>query len=663
MAGYAGRTDQAMETLLFGGLNEKATIVNLKDAEAVQCDNWDPWNDGSLRRRFGYASLSPAVVNSSLSGSSSLGTGPVALWRFTGVAGNEIFTTADRSTGYWVTSNPTATATNGGSGYDMNTWCSLNQVGPWSGSGAPIATDMNGDLFIAQYPYEPVVIRSQYLTSSSTTAGIDTLKNYSKITTPTGLSLIASVAGTTQYQYQVTAVTGRGETTGSVIASTLFGPAALSATANIQLNWSSVTGAQYYRVYRYVAALNAFMLIGQTTSTLTTFTDTGLTASTTTAVPSSNTAYNTPADWETNGYPQGFAVLGRGRNQRLLAWRNNNVWVSSLNNGFDWFALDTFTFQINGGSDNTIRAATTLFDFTVFFSATNAFFYQGSSSTDLALNKIAGVGCVSPNSFVQVADDVFLWSQFGPTTLTRIQAGADIRTDRMSVKVQTSTYNSNRPYWYKIWAWHDIRNQRVFWAYPGTNASTFNDYVLMFNYDIRQQDGSIGAWSRYTNWRVVAAQNSYATTNSANIFNVYAVAGEPSGTSWTFTQLHTGNTDNGRAIGATYLSGYYNRQTFLKGRMPWIDVLTKADDGYTPYSFNVTVNGEMGRANLTQTYALTNTTTAGDVNPWVGTFGNQHRVYTKGDNRMFQIGFSVADSPAPPQIIGWRTDIRVKGAR
>lgn len=669
MAGYAGRTDQAMETLLFGGLNEKATIVNLKDAEAVQCENWDPWNDGSLRRRAGYTQRSPSTVNNNLS----LGNGPSALWRFNAATGAEIFVTQgsyNGSTGpsYYATSNPLSGTFS--SSVNLAAWSDIgSQVGPWLGTGAPSASDMNGELFIAQYPYGPVVVRGANLTSPASSYGsfrdypMYFLKDLSQLTVPSGLVLTVAVAGSTQYQYQVTACTGRGETTGSVIASTLTGPATLSATNNIQLNWGSVSGAQFYKIYRYSASTGAFMYIGQTTSTITTFTDTGLTASTTVPAPSSNTAYNTPGDWETNGYPQGFAVLGRGRNQRLMAWRNNTVWVSSLNNPYDWFSSDTFTFQINGGASNTITAVTTLFDYTVFFSATNAFFYSGSSSADLQLNKIAGVGCVSPNSFVQVADDVFLWSQFGPTTLSRIQQGADIRTDRMSVKVQTSVYNSNRPYWWKIWAWHDIKTQRVFWAFPSSTSVTYNDAVLSFNYDIRQTDGSIGSWAKYTGWRVVGAQTSYDASSTATMFNVYAIMGEPSGSSWSVSQPHSGNTDNGRAISATYLSGYINRQTFLKSRLPWLDVLTKVDTGWSPYTFNVTINGEMGRANLTQTYTLTETTTAGDVNPWVGTFGNQHRVYTIGDNRMFQIGFSVTNSPNPPQIIGWRPELRVKGVR
>jgi len=669
MAGYAGRTDQAMETLLFGGLNEKATIVNLKDAEAVTCENWDPWNDGSLRRRFGYVPYSPTNVNNGLA----LGNGPTALWRFSATNGAEIFVTQGSYNGssggtYYATSNPLSTSFS--ASVNLASWSDVGfLIEPWLGTGAPSASDMNGDLFISQYPSRPVVVRGANLTNPPSSYGsfrdypMYYLKDLSQLVVPSGLVLTLTTTGTTQYQYIVTACTLRGETTGSTIASTLFGPSTLSVSNSIQLDWSTVTGAQFYRIYRYVASLNAFMLIGQTTSTLTTFTDTGLAASTTTAVPSSNTAYNTPADWESNGYPQGFSVLGRGRNQRLIAWRNNTVWVSSLNNPYDWFSSDTFVFQINGGSSNNITAVTTLFDYTVFFSATNAFFYSGSSSSDLALNKIAGVGCVSPNSFVQVADDVFLWSQFGPTTLSRIQSGADIRTDRMSVKIQTSVYNSNRAYWYKIWAWHDIRSQRVFWAFPGTSSATYNDTVITFNYDIRQTDGSIGAWSKYTNWRVVAAQNSYAATSSVNMFNAYGIMGEPSGTAWNVSQLHSSNTDNGRAITANYLSGYINRQTFLKSRMPWLDILVKEDDGWSPYTFNVTINGEMGRANLTQTYTLTESTTAGDTNPWVGTFGNQHRVYTKGDNRMFQIGFSVTNSAHPPQIIGWRPELRVKGAR
>jgi hypothetical protein len=446
------------------------------------------------------------------------------------------------------------------------------------------------------------------------------------------------------YTYRVAALTGRGETLPSSSASTAFGAATLTSTNYNQISWTPVVGALSYEIYRYSTVSTTFELIGNTTAW--TFNDTGLTANITVHPQVVSTASNTPNDWNLNGQPEGFAVLARGRNQHLIAWRKNNVWAAAYGTALDWFASnDAFSFQVQGGEDNSIKCVVTLYDFTVMFSPTNAFAYIGSSSADLVQNKILNTGCVSPYSIVPVGDDVYLWSQFGPTTLSRILQGADIQTIAMSIKVNPLVYDqTNRSAWSKIAGWHDIRNQRVCWAYPST-ASSSNDNVLIWNYTIVEPNGTKGAWNKYTGWSVVNAITSASTSN------IYGVFGNGS-----MVWLHNGTTDNGSAIRSYYKSAWYDLRTWLKKRMLWLDVLM--DSSYT-YSVEIDTAWEFNRTGYTQAHTATNTTTDGYTVETLGDL-NQHRLYTQGDGKHFQLVFS---STTPCKIVGWRPEARVKGIR
>jgi parallel beta-helix repeat protein len=61
-------------------------------------------------------------------------------------------------------------------------------------------------------------------------------------------------AGTTTYRYQITALDGQGETTGSTIEQTTTGNATLSTTNYNTITWTPVGGAIQYRIYRCIGA-------------------------------------------------------------------------------------------------------------------------------------------------------------------------------------------------------------------------------------------------------------------------------------------------------------------------------------------------------------------------------------------------------------------------
>ena len=315
-----------------------------------------------------------------------------------------------------------------------------------------------------------------------------------------------------------------------------------------------MTGAIAYKIYRYNTTSNQFYLIAEVSGLASSYTDAGDTEDPFTPPPTVSMAYNTPSDWETNGAPEGFAVISRGLDQRLIAWRKDFWWASALNNGLDWFNVDGSPVQITGAERNDIKAVATLFDFTVFFTPTNAFFYTGSFPSTFRLNKMVGIGCRSPKSIITLGDDVFLWSQFGPTSLSRIDIGADIKSTPMSVKVAPIVYGTNLDRWDLIAAYLDLNNQRIVWAYPSAPGVTVNDECLVFQYTIKSPDGSIGAWSKYRDWPIVDALRSMDE-------DIHALFSDG-----TINTLSIGDDDNSTPIAATYESAFFNLDTYRRKR-------------------------------------------------------------------------------------------------
>lgn len=608
MPAYIGRTNQEPEIANFGGMNLKASQVNIRDGEAQDIDNMDIDFSGALTCRSGYESLESI-------------TGPIEYF-------NNYFTTEGQEI-FVVIADHKFYESNAISGPYTDRTGSQTLTGTgWQGSycaNAFIFSNGVDQPFVSRFGWD-----------------LQSLETASLVDAPTGLSVESvGTAGTTYYYYVVTSISGRGESVQSVPAVVTTGATSLNATDYNQLSWVAADGAQSYYVYRFESG--DYNFIAETTST--TYSDQGV-ASTAVNPPTITTSYNTPNDWNTNGSPEGFAVLSRGKDQHLIAWRKSTVWAAAYGSYTDWFtANDAFAFQIQGGDDCSVKAVVTLYDFTVFFSATNAFVYTGSNALDITQNKILHTGCVSPFSIVPVGDDIYLWTQFGPTTLSRILQGADIQLAPMSLKVSPLVYDqTERTLWSKIAGWHDIRNQRVCWAFPSTDASS-NDGVLLFNYTVPQPDGSKGAWTKYSDWSVINALLSSSTSN------VYGALEDG-----TIAHLHTGETDNGSVINWSYKSAWFDLRTWIKKRIIWLDLLMDASYNYLA---NVGLFWEFNRPGWSNTHVVSNSATD---NYQISTTGdvNQHRVYMSGMAKYFQFVFS---GSGPVRIIGFRADARIKGIR
>jgi hypothetical protein len=619
---YDGQSQRGIETYNFGGINRKATIVNLKDGEARDITNYDIDITGGIKRRAGYVQTSPVL--------SGVGAPDPKLFKvFYKQNGTEVFVAVEGHK-FWESA-------------DTYTWTDR------TGSQSITLTDNphNGTDFNSKFYWGNGVDQPFVFTPGSS---LTTLRSASLLSPPAAPSITPTGSSLTkQWQYVITTVAGQGESLPSTIGNIFSGPSTLTPTSSNTLSWVPVLGAIAYRIYRYNTTSNQFYLIAEVSGLASNYTDAGDVEDPFTPPPTVSMAYNTPSNWETDGAPEGFAVVSRGLDQRLLAWRKDLFWVSALNNGLDWFNVDGSPVQITGAIQNEIKAVVTLFDFTVFFTPTNSFFYSGSFPSTFRLNKMVGIGCRSPKSIITLADDVFLWSQHGPTSLSRIDIGADIKSTPMSVKVAPIVYGTNLDRWDLICAYLDLKNQRIVWSYPNAPGITVNNEQLVFQYTIRSPDGSIGAWSKYSGWPVVEALRSKDS-------DIHALFSDGS-----FNILSTGNTDNGTAIAAVYESAFFNLDTYRKKRLVWVDLLMDARVG--TYNMGVTVTGDYGRTNEIASHTVTDTTTDGLTITTLGSFLNQHRLYTKGDSRAYQLTFSTTDSPNPPQIVGFRFEARFKGMR
>jgi len=615
---YDGQSQRGIETYNFGGINRKATIVNLKDGEARDIVNYDIDITGGIKRRAGYTQSS-----------TSIGANPKLLDVFYQQDGTEVFVAV---AGSKFQDSP-----------DCVTWTDRTGANSISNVDVPYqGTDFNGKYYWANGTDQPFVFDPG--------SDIQTLREASLLAPPAAPTITPSGTNLTkQWQYVLTTVAGQGESLPSTVGNIFSGPDNLTPTSSNTLSWVPVLGAIAYRIYRYNTTYNQFYRIAEVSGLASAYTDAGDTEDVFTPPPTVTMAYNTPSDWETNGAPEGFAVVSRGLDQRLLAWRRDYFWVSALNNGLDWFNVDGSPVQISGADRNDIKAVVTLFDFTVFFTPTNAFFYTGSFPSTFRLNKMVGIGCRSPKSIVTLGDDVFLWSQFGPTSLSRIDIGADIKSTPMSVKVAPIVYGTNLDRWDLIAAYLDLNNQRLVWAYPSAPGVTSNDECLIFQYTIKSPDGSLGAWSKYEDWSIIDAVRSKDEDIHA-LFN-----------DGTLNILSVGNTDNGTAIAASYESAFFNLDTYRQKRLIWVDLLMDARLGN--YAMDVEVIGNYGRTGETQVHSITQSTTDGLPIITTGTFLNQHRLYSRGDSRAYQLKFSTTDSPTPPQIVGFRFEARFKGMR
>lgn len=606
---FQGRSVQGVENRAFGGINELANIINLKQGFALDMLDFEIDPTLAVRRRDGMTLLSNLGTSLRYAGTY---YDPYGVQVFVAVCDNK----------FWEATSPNGPWT------DRTNGVTLSSVdGPWIGA------DLGGKFLLANGVDQPIVHRLGL--------GVQTVKDASQILPPQGLAISCPTPGSvTTYLYVVTAITARGETTPSAIASVLND--ALSGSNPNTIQWNLRAGAQGYIIYKYDSGIRTYLAFGSVSGLTNQYVDAGQANSGLGSPPIVNTAWNTPTKWE-GIPPSGFVVVARGRSQRMLAFSNGYFWASSLSDPLNWLQPnDAFDQPIYGGKDSNITAGATLYDYTVLCSKTNTFVYEGSTYQDFNLVKILSVGCVSPHSIVTAGDQLFFWSEVGPNAFNRVMAGQDIQTTPdINGQVQNTVSSlSNRSKWSKIVAWNHIRNNRIGWAYPN-GSSTTNNRAIMFAYSGRAD------WSRHSTPPIVNAFTDtqrivYVATADGNIY-----------------QLYSGNTDNGSTITGTYETGWYDSQSFLNRYIVFLDVI--CDKSVGAYNLNVEIRFDF--ASTGDTHALTDTTTDGIPVVIQTPLANIHRLYVRGIGRYFKFIFSVTSSPNAPRILGWRPEMYSKGIR
>lgn len=656
MPNYAGRFVQQMWTKNFGGIDSKATILNIKDNEAADITNFNIGIDGSITRRDGYTAVA-----------------------FTG------FTVAPTEILYWAPFYDEdgfkhylmiGTGTDA-DGVSHNVWDSDLPEGPYTGRGTVTFT-----LGIADaYKFIVANWKGSVIVGNGTDAPVyykygetaTTLKEASKIKDPTALVVVKVGAGPLSdiYSYAVSAYTPRGETRTASFCGGVNPTAPISASNYALLSWEPVLGASGYRIYwlstdaaKYTSrgfdgagpGANTWVQIAELPNTTLSYGDDAV------AIGSAfmfnggkgwyspqtiSAAYRMPSDWEDHGYPHGFTVIARGRDERLMSWRGQYVWVSAQSVPIDFMAEgDSFVFNIDGGLDRDITSISTLYDYTLVFTKSQCFIYTGSSADTITLEKMIGRGCTSHKSVVSIEGDLYFWSDYGPTSFKRIMAGADISSSTdFNKRIQNLIFDSTNPeYWNRICCFRFIPDNRVVWAVPAV-GETLNSIGIVFQFDVN-------AWSKYDNWRF---QHCLVDDN----YTVYGVSEASGGTNY-LAEIYYGTSDNGTAIEASYKTGWFDMRSWeTRKRLVWSDVVV--DRAVGNYTFQTKWAWDYDRE-ISSPITCTETTTDGSTIESTSSNASVHRVFADGIGNAFQLVFTTSSS-TPLKILGWRPEIRGRGVR
>ena len=652
MVNYPGRFTQQMWTKNFGGIDAKATVLNIGDNEAADITNWNIGLSGAITRRDGTAPLVTIGDNAH----------PQAVWwspfydtdgtqRFAAIAkdsaGNLDFWDASLVGGAYTNRGPTGMTLSGSDNYKY------------------IHANWKGSVLVANGTDTPI-----YGVYGST---VQDLKTASLLSGPT--VVIQNPTGSSGFpyaKYAVSALTARGETV-AVQASNPSGVAwdwnSLTATVYNAIAWSPVSGAIGYRIYFALgsgAGISGERSVGQTgvtdsgrytlimdvPATVTSYNDNVAVLPAVyanyTPMKTVSSAYRTWTDWETNGWPHGFAVVARGRDERCFAWRENYVWASALNNPIDWLSLnDAFAFSVDGGTDKTITAITSLYEYILIFTKTQCFVYTGASQQDITLQKVIGRGCVSQRSVVNVEGDVYFWSDYGPTSFKRIMSGADISSSTdFNKRIQNQIFtDTNVDEWRRISGYRYIPENRVVWAVPGV-GQTKNTMAYVYQFDVN-------GWSKYDNWE-------FTHCGIDASYGVYGLREPDTNSENSLWNLMTGNDDNTVAITASYKTGWYDMRSWdTRKRLIFTDIVTDRSIGN--YTFSVTWSWDYG-IQTSLPITCTQTTTDGCTIETTSSTTTEHRVFADGIGSAFQLEF-ISTAKLPCKIIGWRPEVRGKGVR
>lgn len=374
-------------------------------------------------------------------------------------------------------------------------------------------------------------------------------------------------------------------------------------------------------------------------------------------------------DWADDP-PTGFAMIGEGRDQRMLAFGFANdgsrIDASELAVPYNFLLSDYLTGAISSATDgqswrvfkgdgDVVVHVIDMVDYIVVFKRRRTFIYSGTIGATLALKRILPVGLASRDSVMRFGNDIVWLSEMGQLhALSAVEQYGDLAYNRIGDPVRGIALDPENLH--MACAYHDVEARRLVWFVPAL-GSTVNSLALVYYYD------------QPPRWTVF--DGAYAQMNAAVV--AYLASGaEPlifgGNQSGAVVQLNSGSDDGGTAITMT-------RDT------PWLDA---GDIGAQDRLLALDIAiGSSGAADLQLSVAndLVETfTELGSVIRAIGTptvgwdyarwdidcwdVGGQAlwRYEGIGVGNLFKLRFSCT-SALPLAILGWRPLVIRKGRR
>lgn len=258
--------------------------------------------------------------------------------------------------------------------------------------------------------------------------------------------------------------------------------------------------------------------------------------------------------------PTGFAMIGEGRDQRMLAFGfandgaridaselgvPSNFLLSDYLTGGIASAIDGQSWRVFKGDGDVVVHVMDMVDYLVVWKRRRTFIYSGTIGSDLALKRILPVGLASPESVMRFGNDIVWLSEMGQLhALSAVEQYGDLAYNRIGDAVRGIALDPESLH--MACAYHDVEARRLVWFVPAL-GSTVNSLALVYYYD------------QPPRWTVF--DGDYAKMNAAVVAYLGSgaepkvFAGNQSGE---VVELNSGHTDGGADIAMT-------RDT------PWID--------------------------------------------------------------------------------------------
>jgi len=375
--------------------------------------------------------------------------------------------------------------------------------------------------------------------------------NYIELGTSTTTSFTDTglTAGTTYY-YKVSAENsgGMGEQSGAVNALTRPDipdgvTAAAASSSSITVSWSAVTGATGYRIYRSTSSSGTFSEAG--TSTTTSFTNTGLTAST--AYYYKVAAYNSGGTGEQSSVVSAVTFIGTPTGVTAVVASSNSITVS-------WSAVTSATgYRIyrstsSGGTFSEVGTSTTTSFTDTGLTAGTTYYYkvaaENSGGTGPQSNAVSAL--TRPDipdgvtaTAVSSSSITVSWSAVTGATGYRIyhstsssgtfsEAGTSTTISFTDTGLTAST-----AYYYKVAAYNS----------GGTGEQSSVVSAVTFIGTPTGVTAAVASSSSITvSWNAVASATGYRIYRSTSSGGTYIEVGTSTTTSFTDTGLTVGTT-------------------------------------------------------------------------------------------------------------------------